>query len=226
MTRHPEWKGYVDDLGGPTANMYGMDCASPCPEGDCLDCPELERSHSRLIRLLQKARGVPGVKRVFVRSGIRHDLALESPEYVRELCSHHVSGLLKIAPEHVSKNVLRLMNKDRGSIEKFRRIFDEINRGRKQHLKYYFMVAHPGTSEHEAAELARYLRDLEKKGEKPIEGIQIFTPSPMTGSTCMYWTGRDPATGEKVHVPRSYEEKKVQKRMALGERRGGMSRKK
>lgn len=187
-----------------------------------MSCPRLDRSHKRLIGLLRKARRIPGVKKVFVRSGIRYDLALESRAYIEELAKHHVSGLLKIAPEHVSENVLRLMGKSGGRrpLEEFRRLFDEINRkaGRgkwaaPQHLKYYFMVAHPGTSDKEAKELATYIKTLEMGGEKPVEGVQIFTPTPMTRSTCMYHTGVDPITGESVYVPRPYAEKKAQRRM-------------
>jgi uncharacterized radical SAM protein YgiQ len=248
MTKHPEWKGIVDDLGGPTANMYGMDraVAGSRSEGDVGDengpkdgMPEraergiVAAAHGRLTRLMRAARKVPGVKKVFVRSGIRFDLALESPEYVAELVRHHVSGLLKIAPEHVSENVLRLMNKSGGRrrLEEFRRLFAEAaagagdpgprgrrsgeaqGGGRPLHLKYYFMVAHPGTTEKEARELAEYSKALERSGEKPVEGVQIFTPTPMTRSTCMYHTGKDPQTGESVCVPRPYAEKKAQKRM-------------
>ncbi len=215
LTRHPEFKGYIDDLGGPTANMYGMDCRSACRGRECLSCPRLDRSHRRLIALMKKARAVPGVKKVFVRSGIRYDLALESEEYVRELSGHHVSGLLKIAPEHVAPRVLRLMNKDGRSFEEFRRLFLKVNPGRKQHLKYYFMVAHPGTTDADARALAAAVRRLEREGEKPVEGVQIFTPTPMTRSTAMYHTGRDPVTGEQVAVPRSYAEKKEQKRLLM-----------
>ncbi len=216
LAGHPEFKGSIDDLGGPTANMYGMDCAAPCSDGDCFQCPKIDRSHERLVRLMREARRVPGVKKIFVRSGIRYDLAMESPEYIRELCQHHVSGLLKIAPEHVSPLVLRLMNKSRQPVEEFRRLFKRINRNRRQHLKCYFMVAHPGTTDEEARELARYLRKLEREGEKPVEGVQIFTPTPMTRSACMYYTGTDPLTGESVYVPRSFAEKKAQKRVCLG----------
>ena len=213
LTKHPDFKGYIDDLGGPTANMYGMDCRSACRGRECLKCPRLDRSHRRLIGLMKKARAVPGIKKVFVRSGIRHDLALESEEYVRELSGHHVSGLLKIAPEHVAPRVLRLMNKEGRSLEEFRRLFLKLNPGRKQHLKYYFMVAHPGTTDADARALAATVRRLEREGEKPVEGVQIFTPTPMTRSTAMYHTGKDPLTGEQVVVPRSYAEKKDQKRL-------------
>jgi uncharacterized radical SAM protein YgiQ len=215
LTRHPDFKGYIDDLGGPTANMYGMDCPAPCGAGNCPACPSIDRSHRRLIALMRTARAVPGVKKVFVRSGVRYDLALESGEYIRDLSEHHLSGLLKIAPEHASPKVLRLMNKDGTKIEEFRRAFRAVNRDRRQHLKYYYMVAHPGCGEDEARELAREVKRLERGGEKPVEGVQIFTPTPMTRSTCMYHTGVDPVTGEEVFVPRSFAEKKAQKRMLL-----------
>lgn len=212
LTHHPDFKGYIDDLGGPTANMYGMDCHR-CQRGFCLTCKKLDRSHRRLINLLRRARSIPGVKKIFVRSGIRYDLALSSPEYVKELVIHHVSGLLKIAPEHVSLPVLRLMNKTGVTVEKFRQLFLKLTAGRKQHLKYYFMVAHPGTTMKEARELAAYIKKLSAAGEKPVEGVQIFTPTPMTRSTCMYYTGKDPETGQPVYVPRTFEEKKAQKRL-------------
>jgi uncharacterized radical SAM protein YgiQ len=214
LTRHPDFKGYIDDLGGPTANMYGMDCKGcEMPERDCMGCPTLDRSHSRLVQLMKKARQIPGVKKVFVRSGIRYDLAMESEEYLKELSDHHLSGLLKIAPEHVSPAVLRLMNKETRPLEEFRRLFKKINKGRKQHLKYYLMVAHPGCGKNEAQELASEVRRLEREGEKPVEGVQIFTPTPMTRSTCMYYTGLDPATGENLFVPRTFAEKKQQKKI-------------
>ncbi|MGB9894065.1 MAG: DUF3362 domain-containing protein, partial [Candidatus Saccharicenans sp.] len=192
--------------------MYGLDCHR-CQRGFCLTCKKLDRSHGRLINLLRRARQIPGVKKVFVRSGIRYDLALSSPEYVRELVNHHVSGLLKIAPEHVSPKVLQLMNKSGVQVEKFRQLFKKLTGNRKQHLKYYFMVAHPGTTMKEAEELAAFIKKLEAEGEKPVEGVQIFTPTPMTRSTCMYYTGRDPETGQPVYVPRTFEEKKAQKRL-------------
>jgi uncharacterized radical SAM protein YgiQ len=215
LTKHPDFKGYVDDLGGPTANMYGMDCPTPCREGDCLACKKLDRSHKKMIRLLKEARQIPGVKKVFVRSGIRYDLALDSHEYLRELIDHHVSGQLKIAPEHISPQVLRLMNKERQPLDEFRRLFKKLSRGRPQHLKCYFMVAHPGASPKEARELAEFVKKLKKEGEEPVEGVQIFTPTPMTNSTCMYYTGIDPLTGEPVYVPRAFAEKKAQKRLLM-----------
>ena len=172
-------------------------------------------AHRRLTGLMRRARRLPGVKKVFVRSGIRYDLALACPEYIRELAAHHVSGLLKVAPEHISPQVLRLMNKSVGreALEEFQRLYGAASGSRGQHLKYYFMVAHPGTSEKEARELAAYVRTLEGQGARPVEGVQVFTPTPMTRSTCMYYTGKDPLTGRGVHVPRTFAEKKAQKRM-------------
>ncbi len=209
----PEFKGIIDDLGGPTANMYGLDCSNPCSEGECLSCSRLDRSHRRLINLLRQARELPGIKKVLVRSGIRFDLAMESPEYLAELINHHLSGWLKIAPEHVSAKVLRLMNKPTFKLNEFRSLFKRLNRGKKQYLKYYFMVAHPGTTGEEARQLASYIQKLRGEGPEPLEGVQVFTPTPMTRSTCMYYTGRDPLTGERVYVPRSFGEKKEQKRL-------------
>jgi len=218
LTAHPDFKGYIDDLGGPTANMYGMDCAEACG-GTCPSCVKLETNHLRLIALMRKARAIPGVKKVFVRSGVRFDLALLSEAYIRELAEHHVSGLLKIAPEHASPKVLRLMNKDsQGALEKFRRAFARAGGQKKQHLKYYFMVAHPGCGPEEARELEREVRRLEKEGDRPVEGVQIFTPTPMTLSTAMYHTGFDPRTGAVIDVPRTFQEIKEQKRMLTGKK--------
>lgn len=215
LASHPQFKGIIDDLGGPTANMYGLDCPSPCPEGECLKCARLDLSHRRLINLLRLARNRPGIKKILVRSGIRFDLAMASPEYLEELINYHLSGWLKIAPEHVSPKVLRLMNKPTYKLDEFRKLFERLNKGKKQYLKCYFMVAHPGTTRKEALKLAEYLEKWRGSGPDPVEGVQIFTPTPMTRSTCMYYTGRDPITGEEVYVPRTYAEKKEQKRMLL-----------
>ncbi len=224
MTEHPEFKGYVDDLGGPTANMYAFDRFRG-KGGGRAGKSRVEAAQDALVNLMRSARRIPGIRKIFVRSGIRFDLAVQNRDYVEELVRHHTSGLLKIAPEHVSEPVLRLMNKNGGieRLEKFRRMFAGANRARgsaiagEQHLKYYFMVAHPGTTDREAAELASFIKTLKRTGERPVEGVQIFTPTPMTRSTCMYYTGIDPVTGEPVHVPRGYAEKKVQRRMLAQE---------
>jgi uncharacterized radical SAM protein YgiQ len=205
LARHPEFKGYVDDLGGPSANMYGMDCANACGNS-CLACATLDRGHSRLVGLMRRAREVPGVKKVFVRSGVRYDLALESREYVRELSKHHVSGTLKIAPEHVSKRVLALMNKDGSRLSEFCDLFNSLNDGTGQTLRYYFMVGHPGDDMQEVRMLAERAERL-GNGEQ----FQLFTPTPMSLSTCMYWTGLDPRNGKAVKVTYDYATKKRMK---------------
>ena len=173
----------------------------------CVECKELDRSHDRLIGLLRKARLVPGVKKNFVRSGIRHDLANEA--YVAEMVAHHVFDTLRIAPEHVNPEVLRLMNKHHGDINLFLHWFKKTRT--EQKLSFYFMTAHPGSSMKEAKELADAVGRL-----KNAESFQVFTPTPMTVSTCMYYTEMDPATKKPVYVPKTYLEKKQQKRLILG----------
>ncbi len=204
MAKHPEFKGYVDDLGGPSANMYGMDCVG-C-DGKCINCFKLDKSHERLISLMRKARQVRGVKKVFVRSGVRYDLAMESEEYMRELSAHHVSGTLKIAPEHTSKKVLALMNKRNERLADFILHFERLNPDGKQSLRYYFMIGHPGDDEKEVLALVDEIKKL-----RNVEQFQLFTPTPMTPSTCMYWSGIDPSTGRPVDVIHDYNTKKKMK---------------
>lgn len=201
ITTLPHFKGNIDDFGGPSANMYGMDC-DLC-RSNCIDCPKLNKTQNRLIKLLRRAREVKGVKKVFIRSGIRYDLVTE--EYLKEITKHHISGKLKIAPEHINQDVLRLMNKDKGSLDKFISDFKKLDCGE---LAFYFMTAHPGSSMKEAKELASKIKQL-----KNAESVQIFTPTPMTVSTCMYYTGLDPKTKKKIYVPRTFVEKKEQKRI-------------
>jgi len=196
----PHFKGNIDDLGGPSANMYGMDC-NKCDKS-CIDCKNLDRSNSKLIHLLKEIRKIKKVKNLYVRSGIRYDLATD--EYLKEL-KHHISGKLKIAPEHVSENVLSLMNKNKGNLNKFIENFKKLNCGE---LSFYFMVSHPGSTLENAEELAKKIKTL-----KNAESVQIFTPTPMTVSTCMYYTGLNPKTKKSIFVPRTYKEKKDQKRM-------------
>ncbi|MFH1037119.1 MAG: YgiQ family radical SAM protein [PVC group bacterium] len=210
LTGYPGFKGYIDDLGGPSANMYGMDCGRTC-SGWCLSCSDLDRSHQRLIALLKKARAVPGVKKVFVRSGIRYDLAMASEEYLKELSAHHISGSLKIAPEHFSPGVLTLMNKDNSRFDEFVKLFNSLNRDTRQSLRHYLMIGHPGDDEEGVKILMEKVRALQN-----IEQFQVFTPTPMSVSSCMYWTGVNPFTLEKVRVVRDYRTKKKMKRMLLG----------
>jgi uncharacterized radical SAM protein YgiQ len=199
ISRMKHFKGNIDDLGGASANMYGIDC-NQCG-GNCIDCKKLDRSNERLIKLLRKARKVPGIKKIIVRSGIRYDIA--SSEYIKEMAQHHILDTLRIAPEHVNNKVLRLMNKNKGDLKGFIKEFKKTDRK----LSFYYMTAHPGSSMKEAKELAEAVKNL-----KNAETVQVFTPTPMTVSTCMYYTGMDPKTKKKVYVPYSYREKKEQKR--------------
>ena len=204
-TQHKDFKGYIDDFGGASANMYGMDCVK-CNNNICMSCKNLNKSHSKLIHLMREARKIPGIKKIFIRSGIRYDLAVNSEEYIKEISRYHISGCLKIAPEHFSEKVLKLMNKSNKEFEKFKTMFEKHNKPLNQSLKYYFMTGHPGSTLDEVEVLAAKLGKL-----KNTESIQLFTPTPMTISTCMYYTGLNPYTLEKVYVPYTYNEKKKQK---------------
>ncbi|MFH2201601.1 MAG: YgiQ family radical SAM protein [Elusimicrobiota bacterium] len=223
IARHPAFKGVIADAGGPTANMYGTDCgARPdqalCDDKRCLfpgACKALRRDHARYTELLARLRQIPGVKKVFVASGIRYDLLLEAGEsgtrFLKDLAAHHVSGQLKIAPEHCDRRVLALMGKPDGeNLERFRRLFAQANKeaGKKQFLTYYFIAAHPGCTIEDMAKLERFTR--EKLRLRP-EQVQIFTPTPSTYSTLMYYTGRDPFTGAEVFVERGAAGKERQK---------------
>ncbi|MAG78461.1 YgiQ family radical SAM protein [archaeon] len=202
ITKMKLFKGNIDDLSGPSANMYGMDC-NKCGR-DCIDCDELDMSNGRLIRLLRKIRKVKGVKKLSIRSGIRYDLA--SKDLIDEIAEYHVFNDLKIAPEHVNENVLKLMNKDRGDLMAFVKYFAKS--GRK--LSFYFMTAHPGSTLEDAKDLGDAVRRF-----RNAEKVQIFTPTPMTVSTCMYYTSMDPKSGKKIYVPYTYSEKKKQKRVCF-----------
>ncbi len=216
----PDFKGYIHDVGGPTANFRLPACKEQlsrgaCPGKQCLfprPCRNLKASHEDYIALLRKLRSLPGVKKVFIRSGIRFDylLADSSRDFLRELCAYHVSGQLKVAPEHVSAKVLAHMGKpEQGVYRQFCREYERMNEqlGMRQYLVPYLMSSHPGSSLKEAVELAEYVRDL---GYMP-EQVQDFYPTPSTISTCMYYTGRDPRTMEKVYAPVSPHEKAMQR---------------
>ncbi|BDE97130.1 YgiQ family radical SAM protein [Raoultibacter timonensis] len=218
----PDFKGYIHDVGGPTANFRAPACAKQlkkgaCPNKRCLfpePCKQLDADHGDYLDLLDKLRKLPGVKKVFVRSGIRFDYVLADAEhggdFVRKLAEHHVSGQLRVAPEHVSDAVLSVMGKPEHRVyERFVREFDAVNKklGKKQFAVPYLMSSHPGSTLAEAIELAEYCRDL---GYMP-EQVQDFYPTPSTMSTCMYYTGVDPRTMEPVFVPRSPHEKALQR---------------
>ncbi|MCX4342296.1 MAG: YgiQ family radical SAM protein [Kineothrix sp.] len=220
MTKEPGFKGYIHDVGGPTANFRRPSCEKQlsmgvCRERQCLfpkPCKNLTVDHSDYLELLRKLRSIPGVKKVFIRSGIRFDYLMADADdaFFRELVEHHVSGQLKVAPEHISDAVLSKMGKPSNDVyEKFVRKYHMMNEqiGKKQFLVPYLMSSHPGSTLGEAIKLAEYLRDL---GYMP-EQVQDFYPTPSTVSTVMYYTGIDPVSGKKVYVCRNPHEKAMQR---------------
>ncbi len=220
MIRDRDFKGYIHDVGGPTANFRKPSCQKQMTKGVCKDrhclfpkpCPNLEVDHSDYLELLRSLRALPGVKKVFIRSGIRFDYLMADPDdtFFRELVEHHVSGQLKVAPEHISDQVLKYLGKPEKEVyEKFVKKYEKLNEnlGKKQFLVPYLMSSHPGSTLKEAIELAEYLRDL---GYMP-EQVQDFYPTPSTVSTVMYYTGIDPRDGKKVYVCRNPHEKAMQR---------------
>ena len=217
LTKMKDFHGIISDVGGPTANMYALSCSrwkkGACSDKLCsADCPTLDKDHSRQVDLLRRLRKIPGVKRIFIGSGIRHDLIMaDHSPYLEELCRHHVSGHLKIAPEHISPSVTKCMHKPpREVLDAFRERFSAASKavGKEQYLLPYLMSGHPGCTVLEMVELAEYLRD----NCMYTEQVQDFTPTPMTVSTAMYYTGLDPFTLTPVHVPRG-REKSIQRAM-------------
>ncbi|MCH5266942.1 MAG: YgiQ family radical SAM protein [Lachnospiraceae bacterium] len=220
MTGDKEFKGYIHDVGGPTANFRHAACDKQKEHGVCADrqclfpkpCPNLKIEHRDYLKLLRKLRNIPGVKKVFIRSGIRFDYLVEDKDdtFFRELCANHISGQLRVAPEHVSDEVLKHMGKPLHAVyERFLKRYEKVNGkfGGRQYVVPYLMSSHPGSTLKEAVELAEYLRDL---GYMP-EQVQDFYPTPSTISTCMYYTGLDPRTMEKVYVPQNPHEKAMQR---------------
>ncbi len=233
LTCHPAFRGIISDVGGPTANMYGMTCRSARQKGSCVDkgclfprpCKSLVADHSAQIELLRALRAVAGVRRVFVASGLRYDLVLADKRhgrcYLDELLRHHVSGQLKIAPEHIDDTLLRRMGKpDRQSLEAFIRQFDLTNRRipQRRFLTYYFMAAFPGCSEQEMVRLRIF---AERTLGLVPEQVQIFTPTPSTYATVMYHTGIDPFTGEDLFVEKNLRAKAKQKALVVEKERRG-----
>ena len=220
LTKKPNFKGYINDVGGPTANFRQPACDKQLKSGACQDrrclfpniCPNMKISHSDYLALLRKLRSLPGIKKVFIKSGIRFDylIADKDPSFFKELCEHHISGQLKIAPEHICARVLDQMGKPRAEVyRKFEKMFKEENEriGKKQYLIPYLISSHPGSDLKAAIELAEYLH---KEGFIPDQ-VQDFYPTPGTVSTCMYYTGYNPLTMEKVYVPETEEEKNMQR---------------
>jgi uncharacterized radical SAM protein YgiQ len=228
LTSHPGFKGYIHDVGGPTANMYGFSCTAKNHRGTCsgrrclypVICTHLGVNHNRQQHLLERLRAIPGIKKAFVSSGIRHDLICADKRYgesyLRELAEHHVSGQMKLAPEHTEQGVLNKMGKaGKDTLLDFRDRFLRISsrKGTKQFLTYYFLAAHPGCTETDMKRLRSF---VDKNLRLGPEQVQIFTPTPSTYSTLMYYTGLDPFTGEKIFVEKDPVCKKRQKDILTG----------
>jgi len=227
LVQVPDFKGYILDVGGPTANMYGFECRKKLARGSCEDrrclypeiCPQLKVDHSRQIALLRKLRQVEGVKKVFVASGVRHDVVLADSrygrKYLREVIRHHVSGQMKVAPEHVEGHVLRRMGKPGiKPLLAFRNLFYRLTKAarKKQFLTYYLIAAHPGCTERDMRRLKRFAsRELKINPEQ----VQIFTPTPSTYSSLMYATEMDPWTGEGIFVEKDPAGKERQKKVVV-----------
>ena len=217
MIKDPAFKGYINDVGGPTANFRHSSCDKKvaCPNKKCLypkPCENMKVDHRDYLKLLRKLRSLDGVKKVFVRSGIRYDYLLydKNTDFFEELCKHHVSGQLRVAPEHISDNVLQYMGKPgRQVYDRFVDKFYNINKklGMNQYVVPYLMSSHPGSTLNDAVMLAEYLRDHRLTPEQ----VQDFYPTPGTISTCMYYTEIDPLTMKPVYVPKTFEEKQMQR---------------
>jgi uncharacterized radical SAM protein YgiQ len=224
----PDFKGYILDVGGSTANMYGIECQKKQMHGACKNkrclyprvCTGLKTDHSRQINLLKSMRKIKGIKKIFVASGIRYDLLLSDKKcctsYMQELVKHHVSGQLKVAPEHIASNTLKLMGKPQAqSLINFKQIFEKstTSSGQKQFLTYYFIAAHPGCTEEDMRELKSFAgRELKTNPRQ----VQIFTPLPSTYSSLMYFTEIDPTTGRKIFVEKNIARKQRQKDIVVG----------
>lgn len=221
--RTPGFTGIISDLGGPTANMYRMNCQHPQQRANCRRlsciypaiCKNLITDHKALIQLYRKARELPGIKKVLIGSGVRYDLAIKSPEYIKELVSHHVGGYLKIAPEHICEGPLsKMMKPGIDRYDRFKQLFDQFSKaaGKEQYIVPYFIAAHPGTTDDDMLELALWL----KANHFRLEQVQTFLPTPMTLATAMYYSGTDPlASGQKgitpVFVPKGEKIRKLHK---------------
>jgi len=219
----PGFTGVISDLGGPTANMYRLACKSSeieaaCRRPSCVFpgvCPNLNTDHSPLVKLYRRARTLPGIKKVLIASGVRYDLAIESPEYVKELAQHHVGGYLKIAPEAISEGPLsKMMKPGVGAYDRFKELFDKYSKeaGKEQYLIPYFIAAHPGTRDEDMLELALWL----KRNGFRADQVQAFLPSPMATATAMYHSGKNPLkrisrASEEVHIPRGIRVRRLHK---------------
>jgi len=223
----PDFKGTITDVGGATANMYGFECKRKLKKGSCRDkrciypsvCKSLQPDHSPLVRLLKKINRIKGIRHVFTASGIRHDLIFSDKQagdaYFKQVVGHHVSGQLKLAPEHTDPRILELMGKPGNThLLNFKKKFDAYSKkaGKKQFLTYYFIAAHPGCSDHDMKQLKAFTR--QKLNLNP-EQVQIFTPTPSTYSSLMYYTGRNPFTGKRIFVEKDGKKRSRQKEILI-----------
>ena len=220
LTKDPDFKGYIHDIGGATANFYHPACEKQLKHGSCKNrqclypqpCKNLNADHSRYLNVLKRVRNLPGIKKVFIRSGVRFDYMLcdKDDSFLDELCAEHISGQLRVAPEHITDNVLRYMGKPGRAVydrflDKFKKSNDKT--GKKQYVLPYLMSSHPGSTLQDAIQLACYIKHM---GFSPRQ-VQDFYPTPSTLSTVMYYTGIDPRTGERVFVAKSEKEKRMQR---------------
>jgi uncharacterized radical SAM protein YgiQ len=219
----PAFTGHISDLGGPTANMYRLACKDPeieaaCRKPSCVFpgiCPNLNTDHTPLIKLYRRARALPGIKKIFIASGLRYDLAVESPEYVKELVTHHVGGYLKIAPEHTEQGPLsKMMKPGMGTYDRFKEMFDKFSKeaGKEQYLIPYFIAAHPGTTDVDMLNLALWL----KRNGFRADQVQAFLPSPMSIATAMYHSGKDTLkkvsrNAKDIDIPKSFKQRRLHK---------------
>lgn len=223
LTAYPDFTGYIRDVGGPTANMYGFECKDKlqrgtCPDKRCLSprvCPSLKADHQQQLELLRKLRCIEGVKKVFVASGIRYDMLLsdklQGEAYLKEVIGHHVSGQMKIAPEHTEESVLRKMGKPgTAALLEFKALFDKLTKraDKDQFLTYYLIAAHPGCT---AADMKRLKQFISHNLKMNPEQVQIFLPAPSTWSAVMYYPGLDPFTGKPIFVEKDLKNKEIQK---------------
>ncbi len=228
FTEYKDFKGIISDVGGPTANMYGYECNKKlkhgtCDHQRCVDdthlCKKMKVDHTRIINLLRRLREVRGIKKAFVASGVRYDLINEDKrqgyEYLKEMVRHHISGQMKVAPEHTSEHVLHLMNKPgKQTLVDFKKLYDRLNReeGKKQFLTYYLIAAHPGCTEKDMHDLKRFTTQELKMNP---EQAQVFTPTPGTYSAVMYYTEMDPQTRKKIFVEKDTARKEKQKQIVV-----------
>ena len=228
FTTYKDFKGIISDLGGPTANMYGYECDKKlkhgtCDHQRCVDsrplCSSMKPDHGRVTKMMQQVRDVPGIRKAFVASGIRYDLITEDKrhgyDYLKELVEHHISGQMKVAPEHTEQHVLDLMGKPgKQTLIDFKKLYDRLNKeaGKKQFLTYYLIAAHPGCTEKDMHELKRFTRDELKMNP---EQAQVFTPTPGTYSSVMYYTEMDPVSRKKIFVEKDPSRKERQKEIVV-----------